>query len=212
MFRQFFANLRHLTLRRLLFSWLYLRGTAPWDTGVTPPELVLAVEGAGAMTPGRALDIGCGTGTNSLYLARHGWQVVGVDFAPPAIARAEAKARAAGSLPGSVRFIRGDVSHLERLPIGANCSLLFDLGCFHGIDPELRADYAAGVTRFAAPGALFLLYAFAPSHLPRRPIGASQEEIEQLFASGFRLEKVERGSGGNGVPSAWYWMRRIERV
>jgi SAM-dependent methyltransferase len=213
MLRQLFETLRHLALRRLLFTWMYLRGTTPWDTGITPPELVLAAEGAGAMPPGRALDLGCGTGTNCLYLARHGWQAIGIDFATPAILRAEEKAKAAGPLPGSARFIHGDVTHLERLPIGANCSLILDLGCLHGIEPERRVDYAAGITHFAAPSALLLIYSFEPQgRSRRRPIGASQDEIEQLFADGFRLEKVERGTGRNGAASAWYWLRRIERV
>ena len=48
-------------MRRLLFSiWYWLR-RPPWDTGVTPPELVRFVS---AHSPGRALDLGCGTGTN----------------------------------------------------------------------------------------------------------------------------------------------------
>ena len=62
-------------LQRLLYNfWYYFN--PPWDTGVTPPEVVEAIEGSKALTPGRALDLGCGTGTNGLYLARHGWEVV----------------------------------------------------------------------------------------------------------------------------------------
>lgn len=212
MFQRLFDFLRHVAFRRLFFTWMYLRGRTPWDTGVTPPELVLAVEGAGAMLPGRALDVGCGTGTNCLYLARHGWQATGVDFAPPAIARAREKARSAGKLPGSARFIRGDVTRLNELPIGAPCSLILDLGCFHGIDSDRRAAYAAGITRFAAPGALFLLYSFEPRLRHGRRLGATQSDIERLFAGKFRLEKLERGKAPDGAASAWYWLRKIERV
>jgi SAM-dependent methyltransferase len=208
MLRRLFEMIFH----RLFFTWMYLRGRTPWDTGVSPPELVLAVEGAGAMPSGRALDVGCGTGTNSLYLARHGWQVTGVDFATPAIARARQKARAAGKLPGSVRFIRGDATRLDRLPIGEPCSLILDMGCFHGIDVERRADYAAGVARYAAPGALFLLYGFEPRMLGMRHVGFTQDDIERLFGDSFRLEKVERGVARDGAASAWYWLRRVERV
>lgn len=212
MLRHMMDFLRHVMLRRLFFTWMYLRGRTPWDTGVSPPELVLAVEGAGAMAPGRALDVGCGTGTNCLYLASHGWNAIGVDFAAPAIARAKQKARAAGRLPGSVRFMRGDATQLESLPIGAACSLILDLGCFHGIDAERRENYAAGVTHFAAPGALYLLYCFEPMIRHGRAMGATRYDIEQLFADGFRLEKVERGKNPDGMASAWYWLRKIERV
>ncbi|HEX6543827.1 MAG TPA: class I SAM-dependent methyltransferase [Ktedonobacterales bacterium] len=208
MFRRLFGRLMH----RLFFTLMYLRGKAPWDTGISPPELVDAVEGVGAMPPGRALDLGCGTGTNSLYLARNGWRVTGIDFTRPAILRAKRKARAAGKLPGSARFIRGDVTQMDRLPIGAPCSLIFDLGCLHGIEANRRARYAAGVTRYAAPGALFLLYGFEPRMLGGRRVGFTQNDVERLFGEGFQLEKVERGANIDGAASAWYWMRRIERV
>lgn len=208
MLRRFFDMLFH----RLFFTFMYRRGTTPWDTGISPPELVDAVEGAKAMPPGRALDMGCGTGTNCLYLARHGWQATGVDFAAPAIARARQKIRAAGKLPGAARFIRGDVTRLDRLPIGAPCSLILDLGCFHGLDVDRRPDYAEGVTRFTTPGALYLLYSFEPRLLRGRRVGATQDDIKSLFANNFRLEKVERGTGPDGAATAWYWLRRIERV
>jgi SAM-dependent methyltransferase len=164
------------------------------------------------MKPGRALDLGCGTGTNSLFLARHGWQVTGVDFARPAIARAQTKARAAGNLPGSARFIRGDVTRLDQLPIGAPCSLLLDMGCFHGVDGDRRAEYAAGVTQFSTPGALFLLYGFEPRMLGKRRVGFTRDDVERVFGDSFRLEKVERGANRDGSATAWYWLRRIERV
>lgn len=212
MFQRFFEMLRHTIFHRIFFTWMYMRGRTPWDTGVSPPELVLAVEGAGALPPGNALDLGCGTGTNSLYLARHGWHVTGVDFAAPAIARAEQKAKAAGPLSGSVRFIRGDVARLERMPIGAPCSLILDLGCFHGLDDEQRVNYAEGVAHFASAGALYLLYAFEPRMMGLRRMGVIQDDVERIFGNSFRLEKVERGANRNGAASAWYWLRRIERV
>ena len=69
------------------FDLQYLLGRAPWDTQVTPPEVVALIEGEGCLA-GRALDLGCGTGTNCIYLAHRGWQVVGVDFSAVAIRRA----------------------------------------------------------------------------------------------------------------------------
>jgi methylase of polypeptide subunit release factors len=53
---------RRLRLDRLFFSLMYRTGRPPWDTGIAPPELVEAVEGPHALPPGRALDLGCGTG------------------------------------------------------------------------------------------------------------------------------------------------------
>ena len=63
----------------------------PWDTGTPDPMLVELIE-ARAITLGRALDVGCGSGTNAIYLAEHGFEVVGVDISPVAIENARAKA------------------------------------------------------------------------------------------------------------------------
>ncbi len=201
--------LRQIKQDRWLFTIMYWRGRPPWDTGISPPELVEAIEGPQALPPGRALDLGCGTGTNALYLARHGWQVTGIDFAAPAIEQARRKASKAGSLPGSVRFIRGDVSKLERLGIEGPCSLVLDLGCLHGITLEGRAGYAAGVARLTEPGALFMLYAFGPRVIGSRRLGLTEEEVRELFAPHFAVERVEHGSDRGGIGSAWYWLRRI---
>src|SRR5262245_13580603 len=96
-------------VNRLQFWWRYVRGTTPWDTGVTPPEIVALVE---RLPAGRALDLGCGTGTNAIFLAEHGWKVTGVDFVPGAIRRAREKASAA-NVP--IDFYVGDVTRLDFL-------------------------------------------------------------------------------------------------
>lgn len=197
-------------LRRLRFGLMYRRGRPPWDSGISPPELVATVTGdeALALAPGRALDLGCGTGTNALYLARLGWEVVGVDFVAQAIARARAKVAAAGPLAGSARFVRGDVTALGALDLGpeASCSLIFDLGCLHGLPPTSRPRYASGIARLAAPGATYLLYAFAPRLMGGRPIGLTSDEIRALFAPHFTVTRAVEGTDG-GLPSAWYWLR-----
>jgi len=66
----------------------YKNQDAPWDTGITPPEIVAI---AGELPPGKAIDLGCGTGTNVRYLLEQGWTADGVDFVPQAIELAQAK-------------------------------------------------------------------------------------------------------------------------
>lgn len=209
---RFLGLLRRLGLDRAFFALMYWRGRPPWDTGISPPELVAAVEGEGgkgALAPGRALDIGCGTGTNSLYLARHGWDVTGVDFVATAIERSERKARAAGKLPGAVRFLRGDATRLAEMDLGPPATLLLDMGCLHGIPVEGRARYASGVARWSAPGALYMLYAFGPRSMGGRRMGLTLDDVRELFVGSFTLERVEQGSDRGGHDSAWYWLRRV---
>jgi len=63
-------------------------GQPPWDTGISPPELLEFIR---THNPGRAIDLGCGTGTNVITLVNAGWDVTGVDFAPRAIKIARRK-------------------------------------------------------------------------------------------------------------------------
>src|SRR5512133_1995697 len=79
--------------RRLKFNVSYLLGNAPWDSGISPPELY---DFMAAHPAGRALDIGCGTGTNLITLVNAGWQAEGFDFAPRAVQIAKQKIKKAG--------------------------------------------------------------------------------------------------------------------
>lgn len=187
---------------RAWYRLAYLVGFKPWDSGVPPPELVAVVEGPGALPSGRALDLGCGTGTNAIYLARHGWDVTGVDLVGRAVAAGRRKALAAAVSP---RLLQGDVTRLDRLEVGGDYHLVFDLGCYHGI-PEARRDaYAAGVTAAARPGATMLLFGFAPGAGHRRLRGVSAEELQARFR-GWDLRAATRGT--DRLETWWY---RLER-
>jgi len=190
-------------LRGWNFDLRYILGRSPWDTGVTPPEVTGLVEG-GALEPGRALDLGCGTGTNCIYLARHGWEVVGVDFSVVAIRRARRKARRAGV---ECRFYVADVTDLGFL--SGPFDLALDIGCLHGVSPEGRRRYAASLVRLVRPGGLYLLYARAPR--PDRPAGhgITSEEVHSLFGSAFAIEQ-QSGRDSSGRRSAWYRLWRLE--
>jgi SAM-dependent methyltransferase len=181
-------------MRRALFSvWYWLPGRRPWDTGVTPPELERFV---GSHPAGRALDLGCGTGTNVVYLARHGWDAMGVDFAARAIAKARRRAREAGV---SVSFAVADVT---RLDAAGPFDLALDIGCLHSIAPSGRPGYAAGLARAVRSGGTYLLYAFAPGG---PAVGLTAEDVQATFADSFDVVAIEEGKGR---PSAWYTLVR----
>jgi len=191
-----------LGLTRFFYELRYLQGRPRWDTGITPPEVVELVA-AGQTAPGRALDLGCGTGTNCLYLARHGWQPVGVDFSRLAVRRARQAGRRAGL---DIPFYQADVTDLSFL--AAPFDLVLDIGCLHGIPRERHGDYAREVARLARPGGLYMLYAFGPRAARGRMLGLTPEAVRGLFGAAFVVEREARGSDPSGPPSSWYWLRR----
>lgn len=202
----------NVTRRRLRFVWRYLRGDVPWDSGIVPPEIAAWIEShaAAGKPPGRALDIGCGTGTTSLYLAERGWTVVGVDFAPNAIWRARQKARRRATQRVSFRV--ADVSRPDFLTGEAPFDLAIDVGCLHGLMPDQRLTYAAHLVRLTRPGATYLLYAFMPrpSRDGMRQIGIDLPELQRLLGAAFEVIDVTLGEEATTpVPSGWYTLRRV---
>jgi SAM-dependent methyltransferase len=192
-------------LSNVNFRLAYLRGFTPWDSGVPPPELIEVIEGARKLPIGRALDLGCGTGTTSVYIASKGWDVTGVDFVPRAIRRARTRAETA-RIP--VAFLVGDVTQLHKLPIGPGFDLLFDQGCFHSLPEAAQPAYAREISRMARSGATYLLYAFGPQADRRRrffPKGITPDEVRRGFAD---FEMVEATPGTDPFGSHWYALRR----
>jgi cyclopropane fatty-acyl-phospholipid synthase-like methyltransferase len=185
-----------------LFKWIYelsYRFSRPnWDTDTIPPEVAGLVDDGNP--GGRLLDLGCGTGTHSIYLAQKGYSVVGVDFSPKAIALARQKARQAGI---SVDLQLGDVTRLDFLHDPFDIAL--DVGCFHGLNKAERSRYAETLARLTHPGSLFLLWAIKEQgHVG---IGVNADEIGQCFSPHFALDRIA-DSADHGRASAWYWIRR----
>ncbi len=193
-------------MQRLFWNVMYWFGKTPWDTGVTPPELRAVVDN-GQVQPGRALDLGCGTGTNVLYLAQHGFDAVGVDISSRAIAVAQRKIEQAG-LAQRAHVYSGDVTRLDALPIIGLFNLALDMGCLHGVDLAARSRYAAGLAAHTQTGGLYLLYAFGPRSWLGRRMGLTTEETERLFMPAFTLLQVNHGQDRAGEESAWYTFKK----
>jgi cyclopropane fatty-acyl-phospholipid synthase-like methyltransferase len=188
----------------LFFRAAYLFGFKPWDSGIPPPELVRFVEGNPA---GRSLDLGCGTGTNTIYLAQKGWDATGIDFVPRAIDTAKKKAAAAEVSP---RLMVGDVTRLAELGIGAGYNLLLDLGCFHSIPDAGREEYVRGASAVAASSATLLLFAFTRREKSSRigPRGLGPNEVRDRFTDQWELVSELAGQPIAGYDAAWYTLRR----
>ena len=186
--------------RKIFFAFQYLLNNPPWDTGITPPEVYQFLE---ENSPGIALDLGCGTGTNALTIADYGWKVTGIDYVPKAIRIARRKARQAG-LADRVKFQVGDVLDLKSSE--RKHDLVLDIGCFHSFSGMDIDRYTRKVLNSLSPGGSLLLYA----HLKKDPEsshGASEEDINVLEKL---LTLIQRQDGEEGAsrPSAWFQFRK----
>lgn len=185
-------------LRRLTFQLWYF-GKPPWDSGITPPELH---EFIAQHKPGRAIDLGCGTGTNVIALANAGWQVTGVDFASRAIWIAKRKTRQAGV---TAQLLVGDVT---RINLSEQFDLVLDIGCFHGV--EDRTAYLDQLTRLLASNGFWLMYGFfapAPS-TPRARPGLAEADIDLIASRGLTLVNRRDGFDKRERPSAWFLFQK----
>jgi SAM-dependent methyltransferase len=180
------TTVKFVTSRHLLFRVFYRLGFTPWDGHPIASSLRDLVEGTAdspALSPGSALDVGCGTGDTSLYLAQHGWQVTGVDFVRNAIEKARAKADAAKV---TVDLRQSDATRLSSEGVGTGFDLIVDNGCLHGMSAEDRANYVREITAVAAPDARLLLVEFTPGGTFAVP-GIGQDEIERRFTPAWTL-------------------------
>ncbi len=178
--------------RWLRMEWWYLR-KPPWDTGISPPELYAYIA---SHLPGRALDLGCGTGTNVLTLARAGWQTSGVDISRLAIALAQRRLRQA-EVTAEVRV--GDVTRLDGFEGGFD--FVLDMGCYHHLASAGRQAYRTGINRLLRPGGGFMMYAHH-KNTPADPHGIDERDMER-FAAFLRLIKRSDGWERGIYPSLW---------
>ena len=160
----------------------------PWFSTRPSPFLVRAVEAGWIGRHDRVLDVGCGAGTNVLWLSRQGLRAIGVDVAPGAISVARSRATAGGA---RAVFELGEAT---RLPFpSARFGATLDFGCFHTLPFHLRVPYATEVARVLRPGGSFLLSwigreetrRYGPTHRP------SLAEVTDVFESRFLFSSVE---------------------
>lgn len=184
-------------ISNLMFELRYLIGNTPWDTGVSPPELIAFLR---ENPPGRALDLGCGTGTNAITMHAFGWDVMGVDSSYFAIKRAIEKTMCQAQ---EVDFRRLDVSKLKG--VKGSFDLILDIGCFHSLSAAARTGYSGRLAQLIAPTGTYLLYTWIAG--PEESGGAVPTHAEILSTFSPIFPSIKQVSGtDHGRPSAWYWM------
>ena len=171
----------------------YLNGDTPWEKGAAHPALIAFLKSN--PVHGRVLVPGCGTGHDVRALAATADEVIGIDIAPSAIARAKAHPAVGGE--------RYQLADLFALPpsLRETFDVVFEHTCFCAIDPSLREKFAAAVGgALKLGGHLLAIFYLDPGHDPGEsgpPFGVTKAELDTIFSPRFKLR-------GEWIPGATY--------
>ncbi len=177
---------------------MYRLGTPPWESGVASGELIRVLD-EGTVQPGTALELGCGTGADAVYLAQRGFDVTAVESSPTALERARVRARREDAL---LRLVLDDV--FEFGPTAGEFDFVYDAGFYHflrQVDLQQLLDLLWRVTH---PGSYYLALVGssrerAPGGPPQVSKGDIQDELGRLFdfvhLQPFRFESPHREAG-----------------
>lgn len=175
-----------------------------WFTGTVSMELMRLVTDQTIRRGSRVVDLGCGPGVESLFLATHGMQVTGVDLSLPALKIARVQ-QAISNVP--VAWVNGDILHLPL--VSGFADMVNDSFIFHNIRPDFRRRYAANVFRILKPGGLFLMRGYSDRMSPGSgPYRLNSSDILDTFLDWFEVEKLERlrGLPTEKRPGQWHWV------
>jgi len=190
------------------FDSSYL-GVPPWDIGGPQPEIArLAARGE---IQGDVLDVGCGTGENSIYLSRLGRKVVGIDSSPTAIKRAKAKAERLGV---DVTFLVEDALELQRL--NRVFDSIIDSGLFHGLSDDERFSFTKSLLSVLARGGRYFMICFSDKEPkdwggPRR---ITKAEIRETFQLVWKIDYINEGLFETNIhdDGGKAWISSITRI
>jgi ubiquinone/menaquinone biosynthesis C-methylase UbiE len=189
------------------FKERYAEGKIPWDSGKPSQELVRLLD-SGELTGKTVLEIGCGTGTNAMELARRGFNVTAVDFVKQAIEIAQGKAKAAGV---KVNF---RVANVLQDDLGGPYDILFDRGVYHGLRLEALEKFQEVLKRVTRPGSFYLCLAGNAKEKTGEegPPVVKEEEFRNELGSIFDILEVREFRFATNVPDfhplAWSILMR----
>jgi len=187
----------------------YAAGDLPWDTGEPEPLLVEFVN-ADRVRPTRTLEIGVGTGTNALWLAERGFDVLGLDVAPLAVEQAKKKLNGR-----DLRCRFAALDFLAATPPDGPSHFVFDRGCFQVFDePEERTHFAARVAAILAPGGLWLSLIGSTEGPPREvgPPRRSAREVTLALEPALEILELRGAEFRAHDTKAWFCLSRRREI
>ncbi len=166
----------------------YQEGNIGWDIGQPAPPFVELLAGADAPSPGSMIVLGCGRGHDAVFFARHGFDVVAVDFAPSAIRAAKHEAERSSV---EIRFIEHDLFTLDE---GYNHTFDYVLEhtCFSALPSERRNEYAQLVKRLMADNGTYIALFFTHGKPGGPPFDTTAEEVRALFSPHLSITRLEQ--------------------
>ncbi|MFI6100556.1 class I SAM-dependent methyltransferase [Lentzea sp. NPDC051213] len=185
-----------MAIGRRAYDFMY-RTWAPWEVG--PRAELARLVTSGRVQPGRAIDLGCGSGANSIFLAAHGFDVTGVDYSPVGIE----KARRATPESLSVSWVVGDLTATSIPGVSGTFDLLVDYSVLDDMSGPALDAMAATVLRLSHPGSVFVLWCFF-DEIPwwkrrgGRIPGLAVGEEQRLFGNEFDIERLPEPAVGSG--------------
>lgn len=132
------------------FEERYVDGETPWELNRADGNLIRVIDEHN-IAGGNALDIGCGSGDNVIWLVQQGFTVVGCDSSPTAIEQAQYKTSKAG-ISCSLHALDFLTESLPKSPF----DFIFDRGCFHSVAEHDRGTFAAKCADIMADKGLWL--------------------------------------------------------
>jgi methyl halide transferase len=179
----------------------YQEGRTGWDLGGPTPIFQRLLEEPDAPPPGKILVVGCGKGHDVLSFARHGFDALGVDFAPSAV-RIGTEAAGAAGLSERARFEQADIFDLPaRYP--AAFDYILERACYCAIDPADRQRYVQTAAALLKPGGRIIGQFFlGPQNRPGPPFATTLEEIKSFFGAEFEVERLDEPQTDGPLPGA----------
>ena len=166
----------------------YQENTAKWDIGMAAPPLASLLASSEAPIAGKTAVIGCGQGHDAILFAKHGFDTIGFDFAPSAIAFGQ---KLSQTMEISMQFLQRDIFELPK-EFAASFDYAIEHTCFCAIRPEQRLDYVNMVQSILKPTGELIALFWAHNRPDGPPFGVTLEEIKDLFSASFDTSNISQ--------------------